>query len=170
MPDRHFRPSNRLRHPYLNLQFRRRRYIHQGIQRELRQLATEQVVRPGPGEAKAFYGVLLGKVPAENGLADFVEQGGARLQIGGFLFGVGQRLPHISIAPRVCRYILHRLHPPAAFLGLPPFAPFARTAAVFATDLTCPARRASSFVIHSLVPKIPATREGTKRSTSSAGQ
>lgn len=161
MPDRHFRPSSRLRHLYLNLQLSRRRNVHQGIQRELRQLATEQVVRPGAGEAKAFCSVLLGKVPAENGLADLVEQGGARLQIGGFLFGVGQGIPDMSVALRVHRYKLHGCHPPAAFLGLPPFAPFARAAAVFATDLTCPARRASSFVIHSRVPKIPATREGT---------
>ena len=52
------------------------------------------------------------------------------------------------------------------FRGRPPFAPLERAAAALAADVARPARRA----IHALVPKMPAIRPGSDRSTSNACQ
>ena len=52
---------------------------------------------------------------------------------------------------------------PARFLGRPPFAPFAREAAAFATLVVRPACRAHCFAIHAFVPNTPATVAGTYR-------
>src|SRR5690606_40474281 len=77
----------------MNLLAKGKSDVHQCIEREPRNTATQQIVDPRLGDAAVFGGRGLRPTAVLDKRGDLSHQLGADLEVGGFLGSVGKRIP-----------------------------------------------------------------------------
>ncbi len=86
----------------MNLLTKGKSDVHQRIERKARNAAAQQVVDARLGDAAMFRGRGLSPVAFLDQRSDLSHQLGANLEVGGFLGGVGKRIPDAGV-PLVLR-------------------------------------------------------------------
>ncbi|AOT40381.1 hypothetical protein AW942_14325 [Pseudomonas aeruginosa] len=85
-------------HRYLKSQISRAQQVYQGVQRELVNLAFEQVIQSRLRHSQASSSIFLRKIPALDSTGESPHELGTDTQVFGFFWRINQRIPDTGSA------------------------------------------------------------------------